>query len=89
MAFYQNETSIANMDIQWVGFDPDSDEATIHLERVIQSEDFDNTVWIQQKIRVPYELLRAMFLEVASLKEDMAEAGQTEYDLRKPSLTIA
>jgi hypothetical protein len=84
MAHYTSSTSLDSMNIEFVGFDPESGEATVHLARVIHAEDSDETVWINHKFQVSLELLRAMTSEVDSLVESMADEGLTDFELRKP-----
>lgn len=84
MAFYQSETRIDEMEIEWVGFDPESKTATISLRRMVDAIGGGETIWIDQKIQMPLELLKAMAFEAEVLAESMADEGLTEYDLRKP-----
>lgn len=84
MAFYQTETRIEGMDIEWVGFDPEKQEAYITLRRTIKVAESMETVWVDHKLTLPLELLKAMSHEVELLAEEMAENSQTEFDLRKP-----
>lgn len=88
MAFYQTETRIESMDIEWVGFDPEKQEALVSLRRTIKVEGSMETVWVDHKISLPYELLSAMANEVAELRLQMEEDGATEFDLRKPVLPV-
>ena len=84
MAHYNSSTSLDAMNIEFVGFDPESGEATVHLARVTHSADSDETVFINHRFQVSLELLRAMTSEVDSLVESMADEGLTEFELRKP-----
>jgi len=86
MAFYQTETRIEGMEIDWVGYDPEKEEAVLSLRRTIKVEDSLETVWVDHKITLPYELLTAMAKETKELKMQMAEDGEKYFDLRKPVL---
>ena len=84
MAHYNSSTSLDAMNIEFVGFDPESGEATVHLSRVTHSADSAETIFINHRFQVSLELLRAMTSEVDSLVESMADEGLTEFELRKP-----
>ena len=84
MAHYNSSTSLDAMNIEFVGFDPESGEATVHLARVSHSADSDETIFINHKFQVSLELLKAMAFEAEALAEFMAEQNSTEYELRKP-----
>ena len=86
MAFYQTETRIEGMDIEWVGYDPEKEEAVLSLRRAIRVEDSLEVVWVDHKLTLPYELLVAMANEAKELKMKMAEDGEKSFDLRKPVL---
>jgi hypothetical protein len=88
MAFYQTETRIEGMDIEWVGFDPEKQEAYVTLRRTIDVADSMETVWVDHKITIPYNLLNAMAEEVTELRMQMEEDGITEFELRKPVLPV-
>jgi hypothetical protein len=84
MAFYQSETRIDEMEIEWVGFDPETGTATINLRRMVDAIGGGETVWIDQKIQMPLALLKAMAFEAEALADAMADDGLTEFDIRKP-----
>ena len=84
MAHYTSHTSLDAMNIEFVGFDPETGDATIHLARVFHLADSEETIWLNHKFQVSLELLRAMTSEMESLVEFMAEQNLTEYELRKP-----
>lgn len=84
MAFYQSETRIDEMNIEWVGFDPETGTATINLRRMVDAIGGGDTIWIDQKIQMPLALLKAMAFEAEALAEALAEEGLTEFDIRKP-----
>jgi hypothetical protein len=84
MAHYTSSTSLEAMNIEFVGFDPESGEATVHLSRVFHLADSEETIWLNHKFQVSLELLRAMAFEAEALAEFMAEQNLTEYELRKP-----
>lgn len=84
MAHYNSSTSLDSMNIEFVGFDPESGEATVHLARVITAIGGGDTVWINHKFQVPLELLKAITFEVGALAESMADEGLKDYELRKP-----
>ena len=84
MAHYTSSTSLDSMNIEFVGFDPESGDATVHLARVITAIGRGDTVWINHKFQVPLELLKAITFEVEALAEFMSEQGLTDFELRKP-----
>lgn len=89
MAFYQTETRLERIDIDRVGFDPESGDVTVYLRRVIDVADSIETVWVDHTLHVSLELLTAMAESGNALARAMEEEGMTEFDIRKPSEVLA
>lgn len=86
MAFYTQDIQLDNTEIEYIGYDPESEKAYIRLQRTIRVENSNETVWVNHKIELPYELLKQVTSEVSLLITEMAENGEMHFDLRKPVL---
>lgn len=87
MAFYTQDIQLDNTEIDFIGYDPEAEKAYIRLQRTIKVEDSNETVWVNHKIELPYELLKQVVSEIDLLIEQMKENGEMHFDLRKPVLT--
>lgn len=83
MAHYSNDMRIESMEVDMVGFNPEDATAHIHLKRVVRVEG-EETVFINQGLTLPLELLNLATGLINQLAADMYLAGQTELELRYP-----
>jgi len=79
---FTNSMSIDNMEIRWVGFNPETAEAHIDFQLVVPTE--GQTVFMRQELTIPLELLNTATNLLNCLALELSKSGSTEFELRSP-----
>lgn len=83
MAHYNNQVRLDGMEVEYVGFAPDTNTAYIDLKRILDTENGE-TVFIKQELSLPLELLNLATELVNQLAAEVVSAGGTDFELRRP-----
>jgi hypothetical protein len=83
MAHYTTDIRVEDMDLEYVGFDPETRVAHFDLKRVIRAEGKE-TIFIKYEIVMPLDQLNYATAMVNQLVADMELEGNTEFELVRP-----
>ena len=83
MAYYTTDIRVDDMDLEYVGFDPETRVAHFDLKRIIRVEG-QETTFIKYEIVMPLEQLNYATAMVNQLVAKMELEGNTEFELIRP-----
>jgi hypothetical protein len=83
MAHYTTDIRVEDMDLEYVGYDPETRVAHLDFKRAIRAEGKE-TIFIKYEIVMPLEQLNYATAMVNQLVADMELEGNTEFELVRP-----